>query len=218
MSGHHADPISIRTYVSLLERHLPAARVTHSLRVAETAKALAEALDVPELSEDAYLSGLFHDIAKATSPESLGNQFLQETQWYPRLYLHYPAVWHAFAGPKMLQQLLPPFRSEIYQAIRHHTTGAPHMTLLDHILYVADYIEPGRPFADRKVLEQLCFENKKITLATTLIVSGNILVLTQRQKAIHPLTLRCYNALSNTLDTESREHCRAHIHRYYIPT
>ena len=32
---------------------------------------------------------------------------------------------------------------EILDAIRYHTSGRPGMTLLDKVIYVADYIEPA---------------------------------------------------------------------------
>ncbi|MGZ7246658.1 bis(5'-nucleosyl)-tetraphosphatase (symmetrical) YqeK, partial [Streptococcus pyogenes] len=35
---------------------------------------------------------------------------------------------------------------EILQAIQRHTVGAREMSLLDKVLYVADYIEPNRDF------------------------------------------------------------------------
>ena len=37
---------------------------------------------------------------------------------------------------------------EVYQAILYHTTGRANMTLLEKILYLADYIEPSREFAN----------------------------------------------------------------------
>ena len=42
--------------------------------------------------------------------------------------------------------------SEILQAITYHTSGHENMTMLDKVIYVADYIEPGRKFQEWKRL------------------------------------------------------------------
>lgn len=44
----------------------------------------------------------------------------------------------------------------VCQAIARHTTGAPGMTRLDAILYLADMIEPGRDYPGVEHLRQLC--------------------------------------------------------------
>ncbi len=53
---------------------------------------------------------------------------------------------HGLVGADIVQRELAIDDEEILQAIRVHTTGAAKMSLLDKIIYVADYIEPGRDF------------------------------------------------------------------------
>ena len=48
---------------------------------------------------------------------------------------------------------------EIYGAIRYHTTGRAHMTLLEKIIYLADYIEPSRDFPGVEKLRKACYED-----------------------------------------------------------
>ena len=48
---------------------------------------------------------------------------------------------------------------EVRDAIRWHTTGKADMTLLEKIIYLADYIEPTRDFCDLTELRRLAFEN-----------------------------------------------------------
>ena len=300
------DPLTGQI-VPLLAHYLPSSRVAHSQRVADTARRLAsqavlEAEQAPALVEQAYLAGLLHDIAKAMSPDSCRAAGLTSDLWYEDLYAQYPAVWHAFAAPRMIHSLAlshfsakprkkvdieraAPFQSPcssiegvrttathspkmgferakafespsdymvscdtigglgaiathspkmgferakpfqiLYQAIRYHTTGRVHMSCLDAILYIADYIEPERPFADRAAIVGL-FEDKttlptltfkeKCTLAVTIITTGSILSLSKKQKPIHPLTLRCYNARSAILSGVSRQYWRTHCLAYY---
>ncbi|MGI5978059.1 MAG: nicotinate (nicotinamide) nucleotide adenylyltransferase [Oscillospiraceae bacterium] len=48
---------------------------------------------------------------------------------------------------------------EVYNAILWHTTGHTDMTLLEKILYLADYIEPTRDFAGVEILRKLAYED-----------------------------------------------------------
>lgn len=48
---------------------------------------------------------------------------------------------------------------EIYSAIRWHTTGRAGMTLLEKIIYLADYIEPSRDFPGVDKLRKVCYED-----------------------------------------------------------
>ena len=48
---------------------------------------------------------------------------------------------------------------EVYSAIRWHTTGRAGMTLLEKVIYLADYIEPTRDFEGVEALRELCYVN-----------------------------------------------------------
>ena len=48
---------------------------------------------------------------------------------------------------------------EIYTAIFYHTTGRANMTLMEKIIYLADYIEPNRDFEGLETLRRLCYED-----------------------------------------------------------
>ncbi|MCL2827399.1 MAG: nicotinate (nicotinamide) nucleotide adenylyltransferase [Oscillospiraceae bacterium] len=45
----------------------------------------------------------------------------------------------------------------VFSAIACHTTGRPDMSLADKILYLADYIEPGRKFAEVSKLREMAY-------------------------------------------------------------
>ena len=47
----------------------------------------------------------------------------------------------------------------VYDAILYHTTGKPDMTLLEKIIYLADYIEPTRDFPGVDVLRRTVYED-----------------------------------------------------------
>lgn len=48
---------------------------------------------------------------------------------------------------------------EVFRAIYYHTTGRADMTLLEKILYIADYMEPNRDFEGVEKLRRLAYED-----------------------------------------------------------
>ena len=59
-------------------------------------------------------------------------------------YINHPKLIHAMVGPAVAQEEYGIFDREIHEAIRTHTTGAPNMSVMQKIIYVADFIEPNR--------------------------------------------------------------------------
>lgn len=55
-------------------------------------------------------------------------------------------LWHAPVGAYLVEKEVGITDPEILQAITYHTSGHEKMTMLDKVIYVADYIEPGRKF------------------------------------------------------------------------
>ena len=77
---------------------------------------------------------------------------------------------------------------EVYEAIFWHTTGKADMTLLDKILYMADYIEPNRDFDGVEHLRELAYTD--LDQAMLLGVDSTIREMEERGYLIHTNTLR----------------------------
>lgn len=95
---------------------------------------------------------------------------------------------------------------EVFQAILWHTTGRADMTLLDKILYMADYIEPNRDFDGVDRLRRLAYED--LDQAMLLGVSDTIREMEGRGVPIHPNTLLARQWLLDhgvTLEEDSHE-------------
>ena len=75
---------------------------------------------------------------------------------------------------------------EILDAIRYHTSGRPKMTLLEKIIYLADYIEPGRHFPGVEEVREIA----KTDLDNALIqaIQNTIIFLMKKNQRIFPLT------------------------------
>lgn len=82
---------------------------------------------------------------------------------------------------------------EILDAIHYHTTGREDMSILDKIIYIADYIEPKRYFNGVEEVRKMAF----VDLDKSLIMAmGNTInFLIQNNKLIHPNTIESRNYL-----------------------
>jgi nicotinate-nucleotide adenylyltransferase len=72
---------------------------------------------------------------------------------------------------------------EVYQAIFWHTTGKADMTLLDKILYMADYIEPNRDFDGVEQLRAMAYSD--LDRAMLMGVEATIQDMEERGSPIH---------------------------------
>lgn len=76
---------------------------------------------------------------------------------------------------------------EVYEAIFWHTTGRADMTLLDKILYMADYIEPNRDFDGVERMRRLAYLD--LDQAVLLGLESTIQEMEERGVPIHANTL-----------------------------
>lgn len=93
---------------------------------------------------------------------------------------------HAPTGAALAEHLFGEC-PQVVSAIRWHTTGRADMSLLEKILYLADYIEPTRDFCDLSQLRQLAYED----LDRALLMGMNMAIsdLVARGKTVHPDSL-----------------------------
>ena len=163
-------------------------RFKHVLGVEETAVALAKKYGASP--EKASIAALTHDYAKERPDEEFKMVIVRDG-FDPELLNYNNAIWHGLVGASFVERELGIIDAEILHAIRVHTTGAAKMSLLDKIIYVADYIEPGRDFPwvqDARAIawadldEAVAFETKH-TLAHLLA----------QEQQIYPKTIETYN-------------------------
>ena len=69
-----------------------------------------------------------------------------------------PKLWHAMAGECYLRLELGIEDKELLSSVRYHTTGKEGMSLLDKIVYIADYISAERNYPDVDVMRRLSKE------------------------------------------------------------
>ena len=136
--------------VSLLKPN----RVAHVLGCRDMAVELAKrwGADVT----DAARAGLLHDITKAIDGPlqlTLCSEYGTMLSDFSR---RYPKTLHALTGSLVADRIFGE-KEAVVNAIRHHTTGKANMSLLEKIIYIADYVEPNRTIAGVDQLRHLAF-------------------------------------------------------------
>ena len=136
--------------VSLLKPN----RVAHVLGCRDMAVELAKrwGADVT----DAARAGLLHDITKAIDGPlqlTLCSEYGTMLNDFSR---RYPKTLHALTGSLVADRIFGE-KEAVVNAIRHHTTGKADMSLLEKIIYIADYVEPNRTIAGVDQLRHLAF-------------------------------------------------------------
>ena len=136
--------------VSLLKPN----RVAHVLGCRDMAVELAKHWGADET--DAARAGLLHDITKAIDGPlqlTLCSEYGTMLSDFSR---RYPKTLHALTGSLVADRIFGE-KEAVVNAIRHHTTGKANMSLLEKIIYIADYVEPNRTIAGVDQLRHLAF-------------------------------------------------------------
>lgn len=173
-----------------VREQMPAKRWAHTQGVMETAVKLAERYGGDPAKAD--LASLLHDVAKYWPTERL--EIIIREQNLPAILLeHDKQLWHAPVGAFVAQHDYGIEDEEILDAIRYHTSGREEMTMLDKIVCLADYMEPGRDFPGVNNIRKLA----KHSLEEALIAGfdSTIELLVSKRKRIFPVTILARNAL-----------------------
>lgn len=125
-----------------IKKQLSSKRYEHSVRVAETAVKLARLHGCDE--DKAEIAGLLHDYCKEYPEEEQVRIAVEQHLLSSREDLLMPQVLHGPVASYILKQEGLVDDESVLQAVRYHTTGHPDMDTLAKIIFIADYIEPGR--------------------------------------------------------------------------
>lgn len=141
-----------------LKKELKPKRYEHTLNVVESALKLAEIY--PCDKDKVRYAALLHDCAKNYSDA----QLLETAEKY---YLNVdevtrrePQLLHGPVGALVARTEYGIEDKEILGAIKYHTTGRKNMNVLEKIIYLADFIEPGRSYPGVDKLRKMAFEDR----------------------------------------------------------
>ena len=172
-----------------LAKALDHKRYEHTQGVAYTSAALA--MRYGEDFKKAELAGLLHDCAKCLDNEKKINICKKNDINISQAENRNPFLLHAKVGGHLARTKYKIDDEDIINAILYHTTGRPGMSLLEKIVYIADYIEPGRDHSSNlNEIRNLCFQD--IDEALLQILEDTLKHLKESKKEIDPMTQRTY--------------------------
>lgn len=178
-------------FLEELKKHLCPDRLHHSLCVAESAHELA--LRYGADAQKAYTAGLLHDIMKNESDEALLHFFRENGIILTTTERHSRKTWHAMAGALYCERELHVRDAEILSAIRWHTTGRAGMTLLDKVVFLADFISADRDYPGVERMR----EKAEVSMEAALFegLQFTIQELVSKGRPVHEDSVRAYNEL-----------------------
>ena len=174
-----------------LEKTLSPKRFRHSAGVAEMARHLAHLYGASE--EKAYLAGWIHDCAKEMTLSEMQHVVKKAHLTFDdaKHMLGSRALLHGPAGSVLAKTAFGIDDEEIRGAIYYHTTGRVGMTLLEKIVFLADYIEPNRDFPGVEKARELA--ETSMDRALLYCYDQTLIELITRGKLIHSDTIAAYN-------------------------
>ncbi|MBM7565590.1 bis(5'-nucleosyl)-tetraphosphatase (symmetrical) YqeK [Paenibacillus sacheonensis] len=176
--------------MAAVKAEMPERRWTHTLGVMETSILLAERFGGDPVR--AERAAILHDVAKYW-PTSRMEMIIREQRLPEELLRFDKELWHAPVGAFVAERDYGVTDAEILDAIRYHTSGREGMTLMDKIVCLADYMEPGRDFPGVTHIRELAEHNLEQALVAGF--DSTISYLLQQGKRIFPLTIAARNDL-----------------------
>ncbi|WP_147802963.1 bis(5'-nucleosyl)-tetraphosphatase (symmetrical) YqeK [Alkalicoccus halolimnae] len=167
-------------------------RYEHTVRVLETADQLCSLYGGNR--NKIRLAAILHDYAKYRPAEEMRNKVSSSDKLPDNLQLFGDELLHSFVGAVFVEEELEVKDREILEIIAVHTTGKRNMTLEQKIVFLADYIEPGRTFSGAETARKKA--EKSLDEACLTVLSQTISFLSEKRWPIYPDTFEAYNDLA----------------------
>lgn len=170
---------------SMLSQH----RYKHSIGVQETAAKLARKYNVDV--NKASIAGLVHDCAKGLTNKEMLKMAEEYGIEINDVHRTQPELLHGAVGAFIAQNDFGIKDEDVLHAVTYHTTGCENMSMLDKIIYIADYIEPGRNFPGVANLRNETY--KDIDKGILMALDNTIKFIVERRQLIDIHTIKARN-------------------------
>lgn len=197
MRTFHTEDDTLKDIEKKLSKELDKKRFAHTMGVAYTAAnlAMAHAYDI----YDAYLAGLLHDNAKCIPVAQKRKLCKKYSITLNEAEEKNPELIHAKLGAILAKEKYQITDEAVLSAIRYHTTGKPDMSILEKIIYIADYMEPNRKaLPGLSKVRAAAFRD--LDLAMLLILQKTLTYLKEKQASIDELTNETYQYYQKLLN------------------
>ena len=147
------------------------------------------------------VAGILHDCAKCISDEKRISVCEKNNIPIRDIEYKYPHLLHGKVGAFYCKSKYDVFDDQIAHAIEVHTTGCTGMNLLDKIIFVADYIEPGRDKQPRlDILRSVAYED--LDKCVFMILEDTVNYLNENPEMVDSTTIDTYNYYLNEMKGE----------------
>ena len=176
--------------IAWLKQNVSDHRLQHILGVEATCITLARCHQLDE--QQAAWAGLMHDLAKFFPPKKLLKIATEAKIPVDEICLKSPHLLHADIGAVVARREFKVNDPEILAAISNHTLGAPEMSQLSCVVFIADVLEPNRgDNTELAAMRAVAGENLYKCVRQTCDYSLKYLL--SKQKIIHPRTVLTRN-------------------------
>lgn len=178
-------------YKEIAKDRMGKKRYIHSLNVAKAAEHLAKkyGADVKK----AKIAGILHDITKETPYDQQLQIIKSNGIILDNVQEFSPKTWHAISGCVYAEKNLAIKDNDILNAIRYHTSGRAGMSLLEKVIFVADFVGDERNYNGVEIMRAKA--ERSLEEAMLYGVSFSVQDLINRQCAVDFNTLTLYNEL-----------------------
>lgn len=184
----------------LLKRSLKPNRYIHSVNTMKVAVSLAQ--HYGQDSNIAAVSGLLHDCAKDLSDEETKKYCAANGIELNELEQKQVFLMHGAVGAIIAREKYSVKDEIILNAIKYHTTGYFNMNMMDKIIFLADYIEPGRTHSEVDSVRKMAYDD--INKALICAFDNLIKYVIKHNGLIHPFTIEARNSILLGIDFASQ--------------
>ncbi len=171
-------------------------RYTHTLGVVDAAIYLANKYGADP--EEARIAALLHDYAKDYTEEELKAYVLQHQLEVDKVLLEAYQLLHGKVAASIAEIKFSIKNRDILNAIENHTTGRENMSMLEKIIYLADFIELGRSYPGVDELRLRAEES--LDKAVLMAFNNTIKYVLDIEKLLHPNTILARNEILSRLE------------------
>lgn len=183
--------MDLEEYKKIIKSRMSDYRYTHSVNVSNEAIRLAKKYGADD--KKAAVAGILHDITKETPKEEQlqimtdGGIILDNVQKMSS------KLWHGISGSVYIRDVLKITDEDILNAVKYHTTGRAKMSLLEKIIFIADFTSAERSYSGVKTMRKKA--DKSLEKAMLYGLQFTLKDLSKRAVLIHPDALSCYNEI-----------------------
>ena len=189
----HPKSVQIDAY---LEAKLEDKRYRHVLSVRDMAVELAGKYGAD--LQKTNLAALLHDCARWMNTRQLFGAVADYEIQLDEFEQISASLLHALVGAELAIDIFSIGDEEILSAVRSHTRGNGAMTLVDKLLFVADFAEPKRSYPEAAAVRKIAKQD--LNQAVFEVARFKIANLLDKGLVVHPDTIAVYNGALREID------------------